>query len=79
MFPNPARESIQLTILGTQVGELVIEVTDIYGRLVLRNITWKELNMYKTEIYIDQLPEGVYIMKISVGSNPAHFQQFVKS
>lgn len=72
IYPNPARNSILLEAELNQ-KETLIEIISLEGKVLISQ-AW--LNA-KQEIDISQLPQGVYLVKIS-GNGPQGTQKLIK-
>ena len=63
VYPNPADESISLEIENSQTGEqLEISVLDLQGRQVK---TVQIATVGEVEISVDEIPNGVYFLKLT--------------
>lgn len=58
--PNPVKNKVALTILGTQSGNAAVAVTDITGKLVLQSMP---LTGAVTELDMSALPQGLYLVR----------------
>ena len=75
IFPNPAKENLQLTIGNLQKGKNEIEVAiyDLLGREVFKStITYP-----KSEINLSSLSKGMYFLKANYGAKQTQIK-FVK-
>jgi hypothetical protein len=65
LYPNPASEEVNITFSGKHDGETyLMEILDMNGKTILN----KKINVsgsYATKVYIDELPGGLYILKLS--------------
>jgi hypothetical protein len=73
LWPNPAQQSIQLEIIDLEV--IAASLVDLRGALV-QEIQPADL---RGEIAIDQLPEGIYCLKLSTGNGRVLSLKFVKA
>lgn len=72
--PNPASSFISIAFTkATTVSAYHVDIFDINGRTMLSETT----SDYKLELSIDDLPEGLYIMKVISGSKYA-ISKFLK-
>jgi hypothetical protein len=65
LYPNPAQHQITIK---SKAGETII-ISDVMGKIVLE----KQLVQEAETIEIDQLPKGIYILKIGI-----HSQKLIK-
>ena len=63
LFPNPAKNYVNLRMSGTDFDNTIAEVYDIHGRL-LQTETIRSVN---TRIETGRLPAGVYFIKLNNG------------
>ncbi len=74
IYPNPA--SVWIRLAGdnqnTNLGVRTIEVSDIWGQLVLKNLT------DTGQIDISTLQRGIYFLKVSGENHEIRFGKFVK-
>lgn len=66
VFPNPAREQIQLRLSATQTEKILIEIADMTGKIMYRH--QRQINVGATGISIQakeaRLSPGLYIIKV---------------
>lgn len=63
-YPNPASDVIHVEATGMVPGSYLLEIVDINGKTLIN----KEIDLiksYRTKISIEQLPRGMYLLKIS--------------
>lgn len=62
VYPNPSMSKINVEIENPNDDNLVFNIYDLYGYLVLmKNL---DLSLSRYEIYLDQIPEGLYYYSI---------------
>jgi PKD repeat protein len=73
LFPNPTRD--RFTVAGTtaKAGALVIEVTDLYGRSLLRQTTIAGAQ-FREEVSLEGLAASVYFVKVTRGEQSRIFR-----
>ena len=65
VFPNPADKSVTLSFSDTQpVGKLEVQVTDMKGVAVLRKQYYSAFTELRTEMSLDGLAPGVYVISV---------------
>ena len=65
VYPNPAKDYINLIILNTLKGGLQLNISDMSGKtLYVENITNNDL-YYNKAISLTSFPKGVYVMHIA--------------
>lgn len=62
IFPNPANQYLTLT-LPEYKGDSDIRILNLYGQVVIS----RKLRRQKININLDEIPTGVYVLKISLG------------
>jgi hypothetical protein len=65
LFPNPANESIQISLNLNQAQQITIEIYDIAGKLFYSNKEEAASGELKRKITIRDLPKGTYLLKVS--------------
>ena len=74
IYPNPASGKIVFELIqGSQLQNVTVSIYDIQGQLLLQ----QPVRQYKTEININQLEKGLYIVKICL-DNEIMVRRFVK-
>ncbi|MCW3078538.1 MAG: hypothetical protein JWO32_3147 [Bacteroidetes bacterium] len=64
MFPNPARDYLEITFKDNKTHSLLAEVYDIFGKLI---ITQKEIGTSeKVKISLNGITKGIYLLKIKI-------------
>lgn len=73
LFPNPARESITISVKDMSVKTARYEIIDATGK-VLRSGMFKNAfeNSIQTSLNVKDLPNGVYVLKVQDGNNYSH-------
>ena len=72
-YPNPTRSIVTLMVVGNK-DRAEVEVYDIYGRLVMQQITSNE----NTNLNVSKLTSGVYMIKVKRGDEEIGNTRFVK-
>ncbi len=65
VFPNPNNGRFTLQMENTFTGKLVIEVTDINGRIIDQRLENKTQELFVTDLAYPQLEKGLYFVKIT--------------
>ncbi len=60
VYPNPVQRNGQLTVLTEQDEDVVFQLIDTYGRVVLQN----QLNDYPQQISVNNLATGMYYFRL---------------
>lgn len=68
LYPNPAKDVVNIVIAGVQQTELVIKIYDLSGK-VLKSVTKHMKGDHTGYINIGDIPNGTYILKIESNSN----------
>lgn len=70
MFPNPASDAVNLQFDLDVPGDVRLEVFNVLGtKMLVQNLGLKAAGMHSTSLYVNQLPEGLYISKIIAGTD----------
>lgn len=73
IYPNPATESIHLEITHLR-GNLSYDLFDLKGKLIAR----AQITKLKTNIDVQSLPVGSYIIEVSENLGPITTLKFIK-
>jgi hypothetical protein len=69
VFPNPAREKINLYFYLAVEGEIRIEMVDLPGRMVLQNVIILENTGYQyLSFEVLNLASGYYVLRLMQGN-----------
>lgn len=74
LYPNPASESLMLNYTGDIFPNSEIVVTDVAGRIVLRQSLTEQLQT----LHISQLQAGTYLLSLMEGEKRVETVKFVK-
>jgi len=77
IFPNPASTTFRIKFDHTISGPAVISVYDISGKEVSKTSLVAE-DMISSEIPVNNLAKGVYVVKVSSADNKVQNFKFVK-
>jgi hypothetical protein len=72
VYPNPAKESITVSMSDEQTGKAVITIISPSGRKVLEVETDKTTEDFSREIPVDRLGEGVYFIRVTLDKIPIY-------
>ncbi|GJM30922.1 MAG: hypothetical protein DHS20C17_35570 [Cyclobacteriaceae bacterium] len=67
LFPNPASESVTISLESEYLGEAKITVYDPIGRQVMNQFITLESGSFQTSIDLSQLSAGLYLIEVSAG------------
>ena len=73
VYPNPASDFINVSLLGNTCGKGTLQVVDMKGTVLIEEV----LNRNLQQINIARLPKGVYMLKVKNG-NKTTSSKFVK-
>ncbi len=68
MFPNPAREAVQLSFTPSGTENITVKVMDLSGKEVIRINASNHGSRFETTLNVAQLADGVYMIEISDGT-----------
>ena len=76
IYPNPSSGDINLAIRNKDIGKLELNIYDITGNIIFRNI-YNKINEEKTiKIDLDYLQAGTYLYRFTI-NNKASSGRFV--
>jgi len=67
VYPNPAKEFINVEFSGLNYENISIEITDVFGKVVQKEISKNENQMFN--LNVSSLAAGYYVLKISSGNS----------
>lgn len=67
VYPNPASDVITISFGKVEASQVEISMFDLSGRLVSNEVL--NLNGSSVEVSVNQLPAGVYTLKVKAGSD----------
>ena len=67
LAPNPATNSLNISIANAKVGAYHLEISDMQGRIVLSSVI--QLSGAGTRVDIAGLKEGYYVVKLIDGAS----------
>ena len=69
VFPNPARQELTVRTQLGSAGAVRLELLDVLGRAVLRReVAAAHLQQQGETLRVDQLPAGVYVLRLSTSA-----------
>jgi hypothetical protein len=78
IYPNPAKQSV---VISSQSLVNTIEITDVLGRVMLRNEASKTISNNQssiTNIEVSELPSGIYFIKATDTKGNTMNGKFIK-
>lgn len=78
MYPNPAVSLVNLEYSGSETGRGVIVIHDASGKLIKSIAFSKTGNMYRHNLDVSKLPDGLYYIEIRIGNNIGTQAKLVK-
>lgn len=67
LFPTPGNGLMNVKLQNEKSGILSLEVTDLSGRTVFREISKKEDAVWEQTIDMSEMEAGIYMVEISMG------------
>ena len=79
LYPNPARKSLNVQLGNLQEGEIILEITDLQGRMV-RSETFSHLRpgIFEIQLSLTGLPAQTYLLNIRQGGMSRQYRFIVK-
>ena len=69
VFPNPANSKVTLTINLSQSANVSISIYDVNGKeVVFVPEQWLDTGTHNQEVDVDELSQGLYVVKINTGN-----------
>lgn len=79
LYPNPAREVVNMDAYVSKAGTYELQVVDIYGKVAIRSTLNLEEGLNKSRFRLDALSAGVYVVVLrNVDDNASAHQKFIK-
>jgi hypothetical protein len=78
IYPNPAKDVITLQCSSINIGNTIISVFDITGRLAKKIVVEKGQALYQQTIDISDLRPGIYEATIMIGNKKQVVTKFIK-
>jgi hypothetical protein len=78
IYPNPAREAIQLQLIDDAKGRCRVFIYDVRGRSVLETEFSKDQSMLTKAIDVSKLKPGMYYLQVLESDGSRIMRQFVK-
>ncbi|MBW7468012.1 hypothetical protein ABID22_002411 [Pontibacter aydingkolensis] len=72
VYPNPFKDSFNISVDVQQAGELSIQLVNMQGQVVHQQIEWITSGSHELELKPKHLNKGIYILKLNgAGLNQA--------
>ena len=68
VYPNPARDLLTIAVESLHRGEVIIELTDMSGRVLVSDNFTKNQFAFEQAIDTSELPNGLYVINVVQGS-----------
>lgn len=70
IYPNPSKSTITLAISLSQSTNVTISIYDVNGKeVVFVPNQWLQTGTHNVEVNVDDLTEGLYVVKINTDNN----------
>jgi len=69
LYPNPAKESVQLVITGAENATAHITITDIQGKVMSETAIQLGIGKNTQHLDISTLPAGMYVVQVQAGNS----------
>ena len=63
-YPNPSSEEVGLRMIHPNEGKVIIQITDLLGRVVLEKEIIKDQKELSSKLNVSKLVEGTYLLKV---------------
>lgn len=74
IFPNPFLEKFEIEIQNTEYLDIYLKLIDLNSRTVLTDFIKAESAVQSISYNLEELPAGIYCLKIALGSNLCNFK-----
>ena len=78
VFPNPARNLLNIIVAASQNETLTMQVTDISGRTLQQQVITVGEGSNTVPVNVDKLSSGNYVIRIVTASGAVASQKFIK-
>jgi len=69
VYPNPAENTVYLQLLGSQKLTLMLSITDLVGKTVLKQDIRLDSGNKTVPVNVSQLREGIYMLRMTDQEN----------
>jgi len=69
VYPNPADKVFNVSLTSESIGNGVIIISNLYGKVVLEESIFKNKPHWEKQYQLNELTQGVYIVKVSLNSS----------
>ncbi|HMH32487.1 MAG TPA: T9SS type A sorting domain-containing protein, partial [Puia sp.] len=78
LYPNPAKDIVNLRLINDSLGTLRINIFDMTGKQVLVSEMSKQQNYFDQSLNISGLARGMYTVQIFIGPNKRIVAKLIK-
>ncbi len=79
IYPNPLKDMLSLELDSKQNGEMQAVVTDLNGKIVQSSSLGNAIiGANSTSMSLDNLANGMYVLTVYIGGNPAFVNKIIK-
>lgn len=79
LYPNPARDEVNLDIFVAREGDYEVSVTDMYGKVIYSRKSLYLVGLNKETFDLKSITSGMYMVKIrETGTQSKAFGKFIK-
>lgn len=76
VYPNPAKDLINLVYSLNTNGNVIINIKDITGRTVYEKVSSLASGTYKETLSTDQLNDGIYFFSVYLNGELSSVKKF---
>ena len=76
IYPNPANDILNIEIPFKEIGDAIIKIYDVEGKLIMNNAISGQFGIEKNTINISTLNHGIYFINIT--NDASYSAKFVK-
>lgn len=77
-FPNPVKDDLELSIVGSNLSRVLIELNSIQGNKLIKKSLQTSEGTLKTTLNMQPLNSGVYLLKVLHNDNIVGFYKIIK-
>lgn len=79
LYPNPAVNDLTVNINSGSTGKTTIQLYDLSGKVLMQQQFNKtDVSTVQKKFLVNQLPAGIYIIKLVIGNEVSEVSKFVK-
>lgn len=78
MYPNPAEDELQFTVLVSDDADLHVNIVDVTGRVIMRQNYWIESGESSIKLDVSNLASGIYTIRVNTNEENHLSKNFIR-